>query len=297
MLELTQIQKDILHALVTVYKKKSSLSVKGDEIADLINRNPGTVRNQMQALRAIGMVEGVPGPKGGYRPTAKAYELLSITKPEESVSVPVIINDEESDLNAEEIIFSLLTHPKLCQARIKVLGSLNKASAGDKIIVGPTPVNELLIYGTITGRDDTSSSVVVSIDKILALPKDTVEEHMSSPIITVNSDMMISEVAQILSQNAIRHVPVKDSGKIKGVFALGHLAKAVADNKLDSSVGEYMEPKAVFVEKDTRIKEALRLMRDEEVRILIVADKGEPIGVITDYTILTKLAPDHVVQF
>lgn len=295
MLELTQIQKDILHALVTVYKKKSSLSVKGDEIADLINRNPGTVRNQMQALRAIGMVEGVPGPKGGYRPTAKAYELLSITKPEESVRVPVIINGEESDLNAEGIMFSLLTHPKLCQARIKVLGSLNKASTGDKIIVGPTPVNELLVYGTITGRDDTSSSVVVSIDKILALPKDTVEEHMSSPIIMVNSDKQISEVAGILSQNEIRHVPVKEGGQIKGVFALGHLARAIADNKLNSSVGDYMEPKAIFVEKDTRIKEALRLMRDEEVRILIVADKGEPIGVITDYTILTKLAPDQVV--
>jgi len=91
MLELTQIQKDILYALITLYKKKGGNSIKGEEIAELINRNPGTVRNQMQALRALGLVEGVPGPKGGYRPTAKAYELLSITKPEESVRVPVIV--------------------------------------------------------------------------------------------------------------------------------------------------------------------------------------------------------------
>ncbi|MFO7965981.1 MAG: CBS domain-containing protein [Archaeoglobaceae archaeon] len=294
MMELTQIQKDILHALITIYKDKRSLSVKGEEIADLINRNPGTVRNQMQALRAIGMVEGVPGPKGGYRPTSKAYELLSVTKPEESVRVPITVNDESSTLNAEEIVFPLLTHPKLCQARIKVLGSLNKLSSGDRVIVGPTPVNELMLYGKVAGRDDTTSSIVVSIDKILALPKDTVEEHMSSPIISVDSDERVPKAAQILVEREIRHVPVKENGKIIGMFNLRHVAKAVSENKLGSPIKDFLSPRAIQVEKDTRIKEALRLMRDENVRILVVADKGDPVGVITDHTILNKLAPDQV---
>jgi hypothetical protein len=294
MLDLTQIQKDILHALVTIYKKKSSLSVKGEEIAELINRNPGTVRNQMQALRAIGMVEGVPGPKGGYRPTAKAYELLSITKPEESVRVPVIINDEVTDMNAEEMVFSLLTHPSLCQARIKVLGNVSRLSPGDRVVVGPTPVNELMVYGRITGRDDTSSSIVVSIDKILALPKDTVEEHMSSPIITVDAEENVAEAAKILSENKIRYTPVKENNKIIGIFSLANVAQAISENSLDKKVRDYMSPKAIQVEKDTRIKEALRLMRDEKVRILVVADAGQPVGIISDHTILTKLAPDQV---
>ncbi|MEM4644911.1 MAG: CBS domain-containing protein [Archaeoglobaceae archaeon] len=47
----------------------------------------------------------------------------------------------------------------------------------------------------------------------------------------------------------------------------------------------------MLVEKDTKIREAIRLMRDENVRILVVTDKGEPVGVITDQKILTKLAP------
>lgn len=260
----------------------------------MINRNPGTVRNQMQALRAIGMVEGVPGPKGGYRPTAKAYELLSITKPEESVRVPVIINDEVTDMNAEEMVFSLLTHPSLCQARIKVLGNVSRLSPGDRVVVGPTPVNELMVYGRITGRDDTSSSIVVSIDKILALPKDTVEEHMSSPIITVDAEENVAEAAKILSENKIRYTPVKENNKIIGIFSLANVAQAISENSLDKKVRDYMSPKAIQVEKDTRIKEALRLMRDEKVRILVVADAGQPVGIISDHTILTKLAPDQV---
>src|SRR5665647_2343167 len=42
---------------------------------------PGTVRNQMQALKTIGLVDGVPGPKGGYIPTALALSLIHISEP------------------------------------------------------------------------------------------------------------------------------------------------------------------------------------------------------------------------
>ncbi len=295
-LDLTQIQKDILYALITLYKKKSGGSVKGEEIAELINRNPGTVRNQMQALRALGLVEGVPGPKGGYRPTAKAYELLSITKPEEAVKVPVIVNGKiMEELSAEEIDLPSISHPEICQARIRILGDIKRISPGDSLIVGPTPVNELMIYGKVVGRDDTENTVVIDIEKILALPKDTVGEHMSSPIITVDADTKVADATKILAENRIYCTPVKKDEKFVGIFTLDHVAKAVSEGKLDAKVEEIMRPKLVMVEKDTTLKEALRLMRDENVRILVVTDRGEPVGIITDQKILTKLAPEQVV--
>ncbi len=294
-LDLTQIQKDILYALITLYKKKAGGSVKGEEIAELINRNPGTVRNQMQALRALGLVEGVPGPKGGYRPTAKAYELLSITKPEEAVKVPVIVNGKiMEELTAEEIDLPSISHPEVCQARIRILGDIKRISPGDSLIVGPTPVNEMMIYGKVVGRDDTENTVVIDIEKIVALPKDTVGEHMSSPIITVDADTKVSDAAKILAENGIYCTPVKKDGKFVGIFTLDHVAKTVAENKLDARVEEVMRPKLVMVEKDTTLREALRLMRDENVRILVVTDKGEPVGIITDQKILTKLAPEQI---
>jgi hypothetical protein len=290
-LELTQIQKDIIYALITIYKKKG-LSIKGEEIAELINRNPGTVRNQMQALRALGLVEGVPGHKGGYRPTAKAYELLEITKPEESVRVQVIVNDELLDLSAEEMILPSLSHPVICQARVRILGDIRKVNIGDRIIIGPTPVNELMVYGRVTGRDDTASTIIIAIEKIHALPKDRVGEHMSSPIITVNVNETVTNATKLLAEKGIYCAPVEDGDKLIGIFTLDHIAKAVTEEKLDKPVKAVMRPKIVLVEKDTYIKEALRLMRDERVRILVVADKGKPIGVITDQKILTNLAPE-----
>jgi predicted transcriptional regulator len=293
-LELTQIQKDILYALITLYKKKSGGSIKGEEIAELINRNPGTVRNQMQALRALGLVEGVPGPKGGYRPTSKAYELLSITKPEESVAVPVVVNETLiEDLSVEEIDLPSISNPEVCQARIRLLGDVRKIVPGDRISVGPTPVNEIVVQGKVVGRDDTSNTVIIDIDKIVALPKDTVGEHMSSPIVTVDANARVLEGAKLLAEKEIYCAPVKKDGKFVGIFTLDHVAKAVAEGKMDAKVEEVMRPKIVLVEKDTKIREAIRLMRDEKVRILVVTDRGEPVGVITDQKILTKLAPEQ----
>ncbi|AIY90651.1 CBS domain-containing protein [Geoglobus acetivorans] len=294
-LELTQIQKDILYALVTIYKNKGGGSVKGEEIAELINRNPGTVRNQMQALRSLGLVEGVPGPKGGYRPTSKAYELLSITKYDEAVKVPVLINGEiQEDLSAEEIIFPTLSHPKVCQARIRILGNIRKISPNDRIVVGPTPVNELLVYGKVVGRDDTENMVVIDIEKIVALPKDKVGEHMSTPIITVNAEEVVRNAAKMLAERGIYCMPVVKEGEFVGIFTLDHVAKAVAENKVDGEVREVMRPKIVSVEKDISVGEALRIMNDEDVRILVVKDAGKAVGVITDQKILRLIAPEHM---
>ena len=294
-LELTQIQKDILYALITLYKKRAGSSVKGEEIAELINRNPGTVRNQMQALRALGLVEGVPGPKGGYRPTAKAYEMLAITKPEESVRVPITVNDEVfDDLSVEEIDLTSISHPDVCQARVRIIGDIKKISPGDRVVIGPTPVNELMVYGKVTGRDDTENTIVIDIDKIVALPKDKVEEHMSAPIITVDADASVKNGVKILAEKGIYCTPVVEGDDLVGIFTLDHVAKALAEGKLDAKIKEVMRPKIVMVEKDTSIKEALRLMKDEKVRILVITDKGQPIGVITDQKILTKLAPEQV---
>lgn len=294
-LELTQIQKDILYALITLYKNKKGGSVKGEEIAELINRNPGTVRNQMQALRSLGLVEGVPGPKGGYRPTSKAYEILSITKYEEATKVPVIINDEvQEDLSAEEITLPTISNPKVCQARIRIVGNIKKIEPDDRVIVGPTPVNELMIYGKVVGRDDTENTIVIDIEKIFALPKDKVGEHMSTPIITIDAEESVKKAAEELSKRGIYCTPVVKDDNFIGIVTLDHIAKAVAENKLDKKVKDVMRPKIVSAEKDISLGEALRIMNDEGVRILIIKDSGKPVGVITDQKILKILAPEQV---
>ena len=100
-IELTPSQKTILSALVNLFRENEE-AIKGEDIAEEVDRNPGTIRNQMQSLKALQLVEGVPGPKGGYKPTANAYEALGIDQMDQPAQVPLLVNGNEvEDLNVE----------------------------------------------------------------------------------------------------------------------------------------------------------------------------------------------------
>jgi len=168
--ELNYIQYDIIQTLVILYKQRSS-AIRADEVAKIINRHPGTVRNHMQILKTLGVVEGVPGPKGGYLPTIKAYEFLEIKGTEESVSVPVFVNEELIG-SVEEIVFHFLSHSKVCQAKVRVLGNIKKVKPADDIFIGPIPVNRLVIHGKTIGREDTSNTLIIDIEEMEILNED-----------------------------------------------------------------------------------------------------------------------------
>jgi predicted transcriptional regulator len=167
-IELTPSQKTILQELVNLYKESES-AVKGEDIAEEVDRNPGTIRNQMQSLKALQLVEGVPGPKGGYKPTANAYDALQMHDLDQPADVPLQLNGEVvAKANVEEIDLTSVHHPENCRAEIKLQGSIGDIHEEDSMTVGPTPLSKLQIIGTVEGKDDTSNVVVLTIDDMRA---------------------------------------------------------------------------------------------------------------------------------
>jgi len=167
-IELTSSQKTILTALINLHRETED-AVKGEDIADEVDRNPGTIRNQMQSLKALQLVEGVPGPKGGYKPTANAYEALDVDQMDEPAAVPLLHNGEPVDTaNVGEIDLSSVHHPDLCRAEIHVQGSVREFHEGDKVRVGPTPLSKLVVDGTVDGKDDTDNILILRIDDMRA---------------------------------------------------------------------------------------------------------------------------------
>ncbi len=167
-IELTPSQQQILTALVNLHRQTED-AVKGEDIAEEVDRNPGTIRNQMQSLKALQLVEGVPGPKGGYKPTAMAYEALDIQEMDEPATVPLSHEGEAVEqANVEEIDLSSVHHPELCRAEIHLQGSVRDFHEGDSVTVGPTPLSKLKIEGTVDGKDDTSNILILRIDSMVA---------------------------------------------------------------------------------------------------------------------------------
>ena len=166
-IELTESQRMILQELVDLFRDSEN-AVKGEAIAEQIDRNAGTIRNQMQSLKALQLVEGVPGPKGGYKPTANAYNALDIEEMDEPASIPLSHNgDPIDDQVIQEIDLMSVHHPEKCRAELRMQGSVRDFHEGDSITVGPTPKSSLEITGTIDG--------VVSSDNKLIIRTETME--------------------------------------------------------------------------------------------------------------------------
>ncbi len=167
-IELTASQKTILTALVNLHSESED-AVKGEEIADEVDRNPGTIRNQMQSLKALQLVEGVPGPKGGYKPTATAFNALDIQTLDEAAEVPLVHNDEPvENATVDQISLSSVHHPERCRAEVHIQGSLSDFHTGDLVRVGPTPLSNLEIEGELDSTDTTNNILILKIQSMQA---------------------------------------------------------------------------------------------------------------------------------
>ena len=280
---LTSVQKEILQTLINLYQSSNGKSIKGEDIAEVMGRNPGTIRNQMQSLRSLGLVKGVPGPRGGYKPTIEAYHSLNISVSDEDSKVPIYKNDERlEDISVARIEFTSVPQPSECEAAIKVLGSIKDLNLGDTIRIGPTPVNNLGVMGVIVGRDDMDNILLVDTTTIRSIPKKTVGDIASRDVISFKMDCNIKEAAKKLTDNEIDGAPVMKDGKVVGVFTVTDLVKAIAHDEDDKTVGELMSTNVVIVNEDLKIANAIEVMLKKSISRLIIADNDNSLlGIVT----------------
>lgn len=280
---LTSVQKEILQTLINLYQSSNGKSIKGEDIAEVMARNPGTIRNQMQSLRSLGLVKGVPGPRGGYKPTIEAYHSLNISVSDEDSKVPIYKNDERlEEVSVAKIEFTSVPQPSECEAAIKVLGSIKDLNLGDMIKIGPTPVNNLGVMGEIVGRDDMDNILLVNTKTIRSIPKLSVGEIASRNVISFKMDCNIRDAAKKLISNEIDGAPVMKDGKVVGVFTVTDLVKAVAQDNDDKTVGDVMSTNVVIVNENLRIANAIEVMLKKSISRLIIADNDNNLlGIVT----------------
>ena len=287
-MDLSLIQKDILITLITLYHRQSH-SIKGEDIANLIQRNPGTVRNQMQALKAIGLVDGVPGPKGGYMPTGLAYKALNINVSEAGdYDVAISRNGNlVAGANVQEIAFTTLCHPDICHAVIKLVGSAKLFEVGDQVTVGPTPVNKLLIRGEVFGKDESTQSLLIATSEIISLPKKPIRYYMSSPLKTLTHLNTLYDALVLFNHEHIHGAPILKNGNLAGIITMSDIAKSIEKNlSLTTKVTDVMTTDVVEAPSDTRLFDVIRRFKEREIGRLIVVENGIPVGIITQSDII-----------
>jgi len=121
-----------------------------------------------------------------------------------------------------------------------------------------------------------------------------IENRMSSPVTTVESDMRIMDALDLMKRNNIRRTPVVDKGKLVGIVSDKDLLNASASDATSLSVWELnyliakitvrqvMSKQVVTVTPDTPIEEAAHLMAANKIGGLPVTQGGKVVGLITE---------------
>ena len=287
-MDLTPVQRDILTALINIHRVEGR-AVKGEEIAELIDRNPGTIRNQMQSLKALNLVEGVPGPKGGYRSTGAAYEALNIEATGDVVTVPVIRNGVMMEgTTASEIVFNKVMHSQQCEGVVRIIGNIRAFNVGDSIEVGPTPVNKLYIRGSVTGRDDTMSRLIFHIEEMISVPKLAVKA-IARRAVRIPANASLQEVSRILVHNGVSEGLVDDSSP--GLVNLADITRAVADGRTNQEAREIMTRGFLTIDSEELIYEAIKMLGRTGVSQLVVSENGALLGIVTAADLVKTFTP------
>ncbi|HJH31736.1 MAG TPA: HTH domain-containing protein [Methanosarcinaceae archaeon] len=147
------VQKDIISTVVRIYGTNGN-ALKSSELAKVLERSEGTIRNQMQNIRALGLVESRTGPYGGYIPTSLAYEVLNFDK--SKMNIPVYKNEEKTG-----ILLNQLTITSSNMAKLHILGDTHNFEIGDEIKIAS---ENLIFCGRMIGCDSSNNTLLTSID-------------------------------------------------------------------------------------------------------------------------------------
>jgi CBS domain-containing protein len=106
---------------------------------------------------------------------------------------------------------------------------------------------------------------------------------MTTMLFTVKKNDLASLATSIMEWNNIHHVPVEDDeGKLCGLLTWTHAHKYnTEEHQRGFLVKDIMEVDVISVEATTPIKEAINIMKQNEIGCLPVTQNDELIGIVT----------------
>lgn len=151
---------------------------------------------------------------------------------------------------------------------LKNLGGGGHPGAGSALIKGANPdVLEEMLIELISGNQH--SSVMLS-------------DIMSYPVVTVDDDTKMEEVAAILRNTGCTGLPVVNQhNHVTGVISRRDFRKMKKSNHINSPVKAFMSREVVTISHDRSVIEAARLMIRHDIGRIPVMQDNEIIGIVT----------------
>lgn len=116
---------------------------------------------------------------------------------------------------------------------------------------------------------------------------------MKSPVITIDSESPVTEVAKVMAKHRIGGIVVTIEGKPRAMVTERDILEKVVATGSDASktpVRRIMSKPLITASEDLSIIEAIMLMRRKKVRRLPILEEGRLIGIVTERDLLKAIA-------
>ena len=116
-----------------------------------------------------------------------------------------------------------------------------------------------------------------------------VKHIMTKDIISIKHTSSIVEAASTMVKNNVGSVIVTKEGKPIGIITEVDILKRCCIGKtcsIEQKAEKIMSTPLVTIEADAAIGEAAKLMSDKKIRRLLVTEKGNIVGIITENDVL-----------
>jgi CBS domain-containing protein len=123
----------------------------------------------------------------------------------------------------------------------------------------------------------------------------TVEQIMTINPRTVNVDDTVKDAAVVMRDSDIGDVIVVEDSQVSGILTDRDIAvRAVAEGRdADSTpVSDICTTGIQAIEPDASVDDALRMMREDDIRRLPVVKNGRPVGIISLGDLAVEREPD-----
>lgn len=117
-----------------------------------------------------------------------------------------------------------------------------------------------------------------------------VGDAMTRGVIGVDVKDTVQKAAEVMKKNEISSVIVMSKGEGAGIITERDIICKIVTESKDPrkiTVGEVMTTPLITISPDTDIDTAAKIMRDKDIRRLLVKEKGRIIGMLSEFDIVS----------
>lgn len=118
---------------------------------------------------------------------------------------------------------------------------------------------------------------------------------MTKEVVKVEHSTKVIDVCKLMGERRIGSVIVTKDGKPYGIFTERDLlSKVLIGGSLDDEVYKYSSTPLVVVSKDYDVREAAKIMREMNIRRLVVIENEEVVGIFTASDLVRLLGEGRI---